>query len=308
MAAHTPAVRPASARAVVDDSCPFLPVALWTDERLGCSKELLRYEFVCMEKPTELDECVIAVTDQQNVDGRPSNFLTPIEAAAATAPGELCVSLRAARTALDCLLSVVLQQMLPGERSRVRIVTSGGETVQLTVELLRIQPNAEQRYLHQLTAEQTLAWATQQKENGVALFKRWPIFAQYAFSRAAQALISLKPFDQASVDVDADQLQQLHDSVCQNLAACLLKQQRYEDVLYVLQEVTDRPAAPERAIYRRATAHFWLRQLDEARTQLERLNYAQHPEQRALHAQIVQQLGEYRNEYSSMVRKMFRNT
>lgn len=302
MAADAQAVRAASAGAV--DDCLFRPSALWSDERLGCSKELLHFQFVCMEKPTELDECVIVVTDQQNVGARPSNFLQP---AAAAPSDELCVSLRTARTALDCLLSVILQQMLPGERSRVRIVTGGGETVQLTIELRRIQPNDTQRYPHQLSAAQTFAWAAEQKENGVALFKRWPRFAQDAFSRAAKALISLKPFDRAAVDVDAAQLQLLHDSVCQNLAACLLKQQRYEDVLYVLQEVTDRPAAPERAIYRRATAHYQLRQLDEARAQVERLNYGQHPEQRALHEQIVKQLGEYRSEYSSMVRKMFRN-
>lgn len=215
------------------------------------------------------------------------------------------LSLRTARTAVDCTLSLALQQMLPNERSRIRIETRSGAAISVTVHLIRIRHNPA-RYPHQLSAAETLQWAAVQKANGVALFKRSPRFAQRAFSGAAKALLSLRPFDDRAEDgVAVADLHAMYGGVCQNLAACLLQQERYEDVLYVLQAVTAAPDAPERAVYRRALAHFRLRQLDEASEQLERLNYAQNPEQRALHEQIVQAQSEYQSSYSTMVRKMF---
>lgn len=287
--------------------CPtHRPALLWTDERLGLSKELLDFDFVAMERPSELDVCEVTFSDRVNCDGRESAFLPTLGAAedGSEASNGALVAIRGARTPLDCLLAVVLQEMMPGERSRVRIVTRAAVTIQLTVALSAIRPQAK-RYLFQLSPGEMADWAAEQKDAGVALFKREAVsFAHAAFARAAKGLISLKPFEKLT-DVEPQRVRQLFGMVCQNLAACLLKQRRYEDALYVLLDVTDAPDAAERAIYRRAVAHFHLRQLDEARAQIERLNYAQNREQRTLHEDIVREQSEYRSEYSNMVRKMF---
>lgn len=287
--------------------CPtHRPALLWTDERLGLSKELLDFDFVAMEKPSELDVCEVTFADRLHCDGRESDFLPVLgaEEDGSEARNVAVVSMRRARTPLDCMLAIVLREMMPGERSRVRIVTVAAITIQMTVELREIRKQPK-RYLHQLSPIEMFDWATEQKESGVALFKCSAAqFAQAAFSDAAKGLISLKPFDKLT-DVKPERAQQLYWNVCQNLAACLLKEARYEDALYVLLDVTNAPDAPERAIYRRSVAHFHLRQLDEARTQIERLNYAQNPEQRTLHEQIVKEQGKYSSEYSNMVRKMF---
>lgn len=305
-------------------SATIRPPEEWCDAALGVSKHLLDFQFVAMDRPTDLDECDVVVTERNaECAARHSEWLRGDDGGDA-----IRVRLRTARTEFDCVLGIVLQQMMPGERSRVNIATRGQVLLELTLQLQRICPVAggNKRHLHQLTSAELVDWAGEQKANGVALFRRKEMcMAQYAFARAAKALVSLKPFDKTADKAAAELItagtktqiakewQLLYESVCVNLAACLLRQQRWEDVLYVLQDATkrgtiDAPGIPDpRAIYRRAVAHFNLRQLDEARIQIERMKWQSNAELKLLRDAIVREQNAYASRYSNMVRKMFQN-
>lgn len=290
----------------IDEDAAFRPPADWQKPELGLRKRLLCFGWDSIELPTELSECMVRFDDIEGLGDRESNYLA--------AEQVLMIQLGSAVTAVDFLVDIVFQHMYVGETSRVFIKTNSGDTIEFTATLLKIQTD---RYLYQLSARETLQWALEQKNQGVVMFKKWPSIAQRYFNRAAKGLISHKPFDVIDPDEDGvlgKELQDLYDSVCLNIAACLLKEQRYEDVLHVLRDSTDTPNTgseeserkiSEKAVYRRALAHFHLKQLDEARAQLERVNYAQNRDQLALWKQIVEQQTEYNDNYAKMVRKMF---
>lgn len=294
-----------SPQSVNEKESVFRPLNEWFKPELGLGKKLINYSFVSIDHPTELSECLVRFGNIQGLDGRESNYLF-VEA-------DQVIQVGSGVTAVDFLIDIVVQQMYMGETSRVYIVTKKSTTINFTITLLKINTS---RYLYQLSAQEMLQWALAQKNQGVLMFKKWPSMAQRYFNQAAKGLISFKPFDALITDDDATtgkELQDLHDSVCLNIAACLLKEQRYEDVLHVLRESTERtgsknepdPPISEKAAYRRALAHFHLKQLDEAKAQLDRVNYAQNRDLLSLWKQIVQQQTEYNTKYVKMVRKMF---
>lgn len=290
----------------IEEDAVFRPPVEWQKPELGLTKKLLCFSWVSIDLPTELSECLVRFDDIDGLGDRESAYLS--------LEGPRVIQLGSGVTAVDFLVDIVFQHMYTGETSRVFIKTKSGDMIQFTATLLSIQTS---RYLYQLSAKEMLDWALEQKNQGVAMFKKWPSIAQRYFNRAAKGLISFKPFDAINAeesDISGKQFQDLHDSVCLNIAACLLKEQRYEDVLHVLNESTDQPTdisnesdrpISEKAVYRRALAHFHLKQLDEARTQLERVNYGQNRDLLALWKKIVQQQSEYKDNYAKMVRKMF---
>lgn len=318
-------------------SATVRPPAQWSDERLGASKRLLDFEWLpsaSMDRPTELDECVVEVSEWNAACAAcASEFLRELQSGiegggdAGNEATTIRVALRRASTGFDCVLAAVLRHMWPGERSRVRIerrqqsVADEHRHPELTIRLVRICP-AEQRHWHQLQPAAVAALAAEQRALGVALYRQQETgWAHWTFARAARAMCACKPFDKIAGDAArAAEWQRLFESVCVNLAACLVRARRWEDVLYVLREVTERDVTAAtgdgggggcdaelvRAIYRRAVAHFNLRQLDEARAQIERLEWQTNGEQRELRERIVDEQAVYQAEYSTMVKKMFK--
>lgn len=292
-------------RPAVDGSSKFQPPSVWEHPELGLRKQLISFSFHSIDHPTELSECLVRFEDVLGLGNRESNYLSQ--------PGEeQLVQMGSGETAVDFLIDRVVQQMYAGESSRINILTQGGDTIEFTLTLIEIRSSG---YLYQLSPKEMLHWALAQKNHGVAMFKKWPAMAQRYFNQAAKGLISFKPFDVVTVEKDGisgEELYDLHDVVCLNVAACLLKERRYEDVLHVLQDATERTSdgvagrlVSEKAVYRRALAHFHLKQLDEARTQIERINYSQNREQLALWKDIVKEQTVYQGNYARMVRKMF---
>lgn len=290
----------------IDETAIFRPPVEWQKPELGLRKHLLLFSWVSIDHPTELSECLVRFDDIEGLGGRESNYLCD--------EGARVIQLGSAVTDVDFLVDIVFQHMYTGETSRVYINTKNGDTIVFTATLLAIQTA---RHLYQLSAKEMLQWALAQKNQGVAMFKKWPSIAQRYFNLAAKGLISFKPFDAidpAVEGISGAQLQTLHDNVCLNISACLLKESRFDDVIHVLGDLTQIPEAgsdksarmmPEKAVYRKALAHVQLSQLDEARELVECVDYAENPDLFNLWTVIVRKQSEYNEHYAQMVRKMF---
>lgn len=277
------------------------PKARWQCDKLGIRKELIDFKFVSVQKASVLSQCFVCFGNVEGLANRESVYLNQ--------ETEQWIRLGHARTPLDYAIEVILQEMFAGERSNVFVSTKTGESVSFSISLIEIQFGG---YLFELSAKEMYEWASANKDNGVAMFKRYPSHAQRYFNDAAKGLISYKPFDGLTEEehgITGDLMQTLFDQVSMNVAACLLKEQRYDEALSVLLEMTDRPdngsPLPEKAIYRRALAHLHLKQYEEAKEQLERINYKQNHEMMALYNRIVAEWNLYKNSYSNMVKKMF---
>lgn len=278
------------------------PKARWKCDKLGIRKELIDFKFVSVQKASVLSHCFVCFGNIKGRGERESVYLDQ--------ENEQWIRLGHARTPLDYAIEVILHEMFAGERSNCFVSTKTNEEVSFSISLIDIKFGG---YLFEMSAKEMYEWASAAKDNGVAMFKRYPSHAQRYFNDAAKGLISYKPFEGLTEEehgINGDLVQKLFDQVSMNVAACLLKEQRYDEALAVLLEMTDRPddngrPLPEKAIYRRAVAHLNLKQYEEAKNQLERINYKQNHEMMALYSRIVVELNLYKNSYSSMVKKMF---
>lgn len=277
----------------------------WTDERRGLRKILISFAYTSVDKASELSECFVDIIDIVNLNGRDSEYLSETK--------ERLIRMGDALTPIDCYVEIFLKQMFVGELSRCSITTKSNEQIEFTLKLKAINSI---RYYYELSPNELYDVASKYKENGVKMYKKYPEFAQNYFNLSAKLLISLKPFDSLNDrkgdspkpdknhGIDPNLLQTLHDGVCLNIAACLIKQNRHEDVLYVLKDLTER-TFNEKGIYRRAVAHLSLKQYDEAKEQIERLNFKENHEFHSLHLRIMSEMKEYNKRYENMVKKMF---
>lgn len=287
------------------DNKVFRPPAEWEKPELGLSKKLLDFTWLSINRPTEFSEALVTFDDVVGLNNRQSTYLTGQQT--------LIIHLGESDCPVDFLINIVFLNMYEGETSRVSIKTKSGDTIEFTASLLSIR---ETRYIYDLSPKEMYEWALEKKNLAVNMFKQSSSISQRYFNEAAKGLISHKPFDAISLEqggIAGEQLQDLLDNICASLSACLLKEKRYEDVIYVLRDLTERtfnkdePIPPhiEKGIYRRAVAHCSLKQLDEAQTQVERLNFQRNAEINKLWKQIVQQQTEYKDKYADMVKKMF---
>lgn len=272
---------------------------VWEDgEGKGLRKEKISYVFISMDKATEISKCRVLFSDISDLGGRESNYLSISD--------EQLISLSTSTTAIDCYIELFLMQMFSGEKSRCFIQTANdGPELSFTIEMLEVQFT---KYLFEMTPLEMFEWATLCKNNGVKMYKQYPRFAQFYFSQACKGLISIRPFDELKPEegTDAVALQALFDNVYINLAACLVQESRWEDILELLKEITGRPhVVSEKAIYRRALAHFHMKQYDEAKEQLERVNYRENKEFLKLYNNVCAEWKKYQDCYANMVKKMF---
>ncbi|XP_049286099.1 uncharacterized protein LOC125765227 [Anopheles funestus] len=174
------------------------------------------------------------------------------------------------------------------------------------MKLIRIE---DQKYYYELTVAESLALAKCYKENGVKMFTKYPLFAHAYFNQAAKCLLSWSPIEQLDPAIEGvgtvEQMQSLLETLYLNIAACLIKQNRYEEVLHVLQYTNKQENPSAKATYRKALAQFKVKQYTEALATLERIDYANSKECVALHKQIIQSRQQEDSIYNSMVKKMF---
>lgn len=274
----------------------------WVDDQRGLRKVLIEFNYTNMDKASELSECLLEIIDITNLCDRDSEYLSD--------PTEKWIRMGEATTPIDCYIEIFIKQMFVGELSRCCITTKREEQIQFTLRLKQINLNG---YFYELSPKELFDVASKYKEKGVKMYKKYPEFAQNYFNLSAKLLISLKPFatlnetnesDDVNQKIGHELIQSLHDGVYLNIAACLIKQSRYEDALHVLRDVTER-SNNEKGIYRRALAHLNLKQYDEAKQQIERLNFKENHEFNSLYKRIVNETKEYNDRYAQMVKKMF---
>ncbi|KAL1379741.1 hypothetical protein pipiens_014680 [Culex pipiens pipiens] len=231
---------------------------------------------------------------------RESNFLKLDE------PGnEQWISMGSSVTPIDYYVEQILAQMFTNERSRCTISCKSG-SVSFVLELLRIEDN---EYYFTRSSAQMLTLAKQYKENGVKCFAKYPLLAHQFFNRAAKCLLSFAPLEYLDPAIEgADtiaSIQSLLETLNLNIAACLIKQNRFDDALHMLEYVDRQNNPSPKAIYRKALAQFHVKQYTEAVKTLQRIDYATNKECSTLYANIVTNLEKEKEKYNSMVRKMF---
>uniref|UniRef100_A0A182N5E0 Bride of doubletime-like TPR domain-containing protein n=1 Tax=Anopheles dirus TaxID=7168 RepID=A0A182N5E0_9DIPT len=174
------------------------------------------------------------------------------------------------------------------------------------MKLLRIE---DQKYYHDLSVAETLALAKRCKENGVTMFPKYPLFAHAYFSQAAKCLLTWSPIDQLDPAIEGastlEDMQSLLETLYLNIAACLIKQNRFDEVLHVLRYTDQQENPSAKATYRKALAQFKVKQYGEALATLARIDFTTSKECVALHKQIVQTRQQEDSQYNSMVKKMF---
>lgn len=270
----------------------------WTCSKNGLRKELIDFTFNSMTKATEISKCLVNISDVKNLEDRETNYLNN--------EGEFWIQLGTAVTPTDYYTEIFLQQMFTGERSRCYIQTKSGVQIEFTVKMLKIEFI---NYLYKLTVVEVYQLALQYKQNGVTMFKKYPKFAQEYFCRAAKCLISYQPFDvltESSEHVNPRDLQSLFENLQTNIAACLVKEGRYEDVLHVTEFVEqNNEQVSDKAIYRRALALCNLNKYEEAKELIEKSNYAENKEFCGLYDRIKNEWRRSDERYTNMVKKMF---
>lgn len=271
----------------------------WRNDDLGLSKKCISYNYKSMAKASDCSKCFVRISNVECAPPRQSNYLSQqqewfwIEIGAAECPIDICIE-------------HLLQKMMSGETSKCGIQTKNDERIEFIIELSDVKFGG---YLFELSPKDLYAYAKRLKDAGVKMFKQWPRFAHDNFNRAFKCLHTIKPFTEMNEEISTDQLQQLYDKTISNIAACLLIEQRYEDALDVLTEINadNRNCQQmEKILYRRALAHFHLKQFDEAKNELEKMeNFRLTKEFVQLHDNIATEMKKYNDTYASMVKKMF---
>lgn len=277
---------------------------IWQDETKGLRKEVINFRYCSVVKASELSKCLISVVDINsfNADKHKSNYLTEDNA-----EKEFWVEMGHAVTPIDCYIEEFLKQMFMNETSRCFIETKSSGIIEFTMRLKRIEFGG---YYFEKSESEMFELAKLYKENGVKMFKENPLFAHNYFSLAAKCLLSFAPLDDLDDALKDGELkrkdfQDLLENIYLNIAACLIKEQRYDDILHVLSYTLTQHKPSEKATYRLALAYFNLKQFEKAKNTIEKINYKSNKELVSLMAKICELWKVDHHKYSDMIKKMF---
>ncbi|XP_011179245.2 uncharacterized protein LOC105210148 [Zeugodacus cucurbitae] len=273
----------------------------WTMPAKGLRKQVISLDnFKCLDKPHLLSKVVLKVEEVENLNGRESQYLS-----SELIEQEQTVEIGSAVTPVDCYVELLVRQLVVDERARCFIGTKKDE-ISFILTLINIEETKE---IHKLNVGEMYDLAKRYKENGVVMFKQYPNFAHAYFSRAAKFLISYKPFEDLTVSKDGlsgEDMQTLFTQIQTNLAACLLNEQRYEDVLYQTKFVEEQANATEKSIYRRAMAFYHLNEFEKAQKLIEGVpNYQGKKEFAKLHQRLGESWKASNEQYKNFVKRMF---
>lgn len=277
----------------------FPVMQFWEDKKRGLCKQFIFCGLVSTRRPTEFSRCLVKISDTYGLDdSRNSKILNQ-------SMHEQWIELGSSTTPIDCYVELILMQMTMTEKSKCTIACKSGQ-INFVVELLRVE-NIE-HYFSQ-TPKSMLDVAKKYKENGVQMFTKYPSFAHNYFSRAAKCVLAFSPLEELDHGQDGadtiSQLRSLLETLYLNIAACLIKQNRYEEVLHTLDYVDQQEHPSNKAIYRKALAQFHVKQFAEAIKTLERINFSASKECALLHRNIKANWLHEDEKYTSIIRKMF---
>ncbi|KAH8359269.1 hypothetical protein KR093_005492 [Drosophila rubida] len=274
----------------------------WNDRTRGLHKKVLNLQFHHVEKPLSNSTVLFKITKQcANLRGRPSKYLENSEIE------KHILEMGTAVTPIDCYLEIILQQFLPGETSTCSIETKTGERLQFDLKLESIISNSA---VEKLSAAEVYKLAMRYKENGVVMFKAYSKFAFDYFVRAAKLLITYKPFDKLDKPtngIEGSEMETLFVQIQTNLAACLLKEKRYEHVIYHTEFVETQDNPSEKSMYRRALAFYSLKEFEKAQQTIERVpNYEEKREFAKLLDDISTSWKSSNANYKLVMQRMFK--
>lgn len=276
----------------------------WVDEQKGLRKELASFKFQSVTKANDLSKCCVAITELNGLkDHHDTKYLRDEHRNL-----DFWITLSNAITAIDCYIEILLKQMLVGETSRCSIKTKTGDCISFVLRLIRVEFGG---YIHSKSVQEILVIAHHHKENGVKMFKKYPLFAHQYFNKAAKLLISCQPLktlkerESSVTEAEVTQVRELLETTLSNICMCLIKQQRYDEAVHVTDFVEGADNVADKAIYRRANALFLLGKLDDAKQTIERINYKEQKECLLLHTNISQKLKQSEQNYRKMIQNMF---
>lgn len=274
----------------------------WQMERKGLHKKVLDLTFSKVDKPHAIAKVIINVDKVENLNGRQSAYLTEEKVMQ-----DQSMEMGTGLFPIDCYLEMFVQQMIVGETALCTIKTKkAGEEVRVTLKLKDIQ---DSKSIHTLNVPEIFDLALKYKENGVKMFKSYPVFAHEYFAKAAKCLISYKEFENLTKKEDGVAGKDMNDLMLQiqtNLAACLLSAKRYDDVLYQTKFVETMSAPLEKSIYRRAMAFYQKKDYDLALKTMEKAkDYKSNKDFVNLHQKIIESRKSSDAVYKGMVQKMF---
>lgn len=278
--------------------------SIWENTSLGLRKELITIEYRNIIKASELSSCLVTIKDIHCPSERDSDYLKDVNV-----PKTL-IKLGYALTPIDWYIEKFLQVMLEGETSRCIIHSkSNTKEISFTIHLQSIDFGG---YYHEQSLSKMLSLAKLYKENGVKMFKNHPVqFAHYYFTKAARCLLAfLGYFDieqrAKEENINLNELLLLKENIYTNIAACLLKQNRNNDIIDVLSFVNFTEDPPEKAVYRLAVAYLNTKEYEKACDVIKKLpNYAENKDLVALLNKVIQESKEGDAKYATMVKKMF---
>lgn len=228
---------------------------IWSDEAKGLRKELISFKFQSVTKANDLSKCCVAITEVSGLkEHHASVYLRDDHKNL-----DYWITMSNSITPIDCYIEHFLKRMLIGETSRCSIKTKSGDFISFVLKLIRVEFSG---YIYSKTLPDIIIIAQRYKENGVKMFKSYPLFAHDYFNKAAKILISCQPFDtlkeRETGEVDLDKLRALYENILTNICQCLIKQQRYDDAAHVMEFAERKENVSDKAIYRRANALFLL--------------------------------------------------
>uniref|UniRef100_A0A1A9W9E5 FKBP_N_2 domain-containing protein n=1 Tax=Glossina brevipalpis TaxID=37001 RepID=A0A1A9W9E5_9MUSC len=267
----------------------------WEMPHKGLYKKVLAMDYKKLNKPTILSKVIVNIQEVKNLNGRETLYLID-----QNANQDLTMEMSAALTPIDYYLEILVQQMIEGETAQCSLQTKTDKIMCI----LTLKNILESEEIQNLTAPEMYQLALRYKENGVKMFKTYPKFAHEYFTRAAKCLISYKKFENLTKIQDGIEGKDMLDLMLQihtNLAACLLNEKRYEDVIYHTKFVENSSHPAEKSIYRRAVAYYHMKEYELAQKTIEKLpNYREKKEFVNLSQKIKDGWKTSNNQYKGM--------
>lgn len=276
---------------------------VWEDPKRGLRKEVINFRYCTIVKASELSKCMIDILHIENLDPKvhKTNYISDENVGK-----EMWVPIGHAVTPVDCYLEEFLKQMLTNETSKCFINTKSHGTIIFTIRLKRIEFGG---YYYEQDAIKMFDLAKHYKENGVKMFKEYPLFAHNYFSLAAKCLLAfgtINEIDEVLKDtpLKKKEWEELVQNVYLNISACLIKERRFDEVIPIMDFVNKQEAPSDKAVFRLATAYLNIYRYEEAKKTIEKIDYKNNKELVQLMTKIQQDWKCSHDKDKDMVKKM----
>ncbi|KAL5283859.1 hypothetical protein ACFFRR_006254 [Megaselia abdita] len=269
----------------------------WEDINKGIGKKTVTFDSTRLINPTEVSKVKVIISKISNLENRHSQYLETVDQ-------EFIIQMGSAVSPIDYYIETLLLHIKKDELCECFIKTSAAK-ITFHLEILDIE---DVRSLFSLKLKDIFELAQKYKANGVEIYKKYPKFSEDYFCRAAKILISCKPFDQLTEKddgVDGTELKTFLQNLYNNIAACKIREGKFDDVLFLTESVEySVKEASEKAVYRRALALCNLQKYEEGKKLLDTYG-TRNSEMEKLYKKIQSEWKVSEEKYASLVRKMF---